>query len=491
MVDDLNSDPTSVSGEIGEPGQDRGAPIVGAPASPAAASGAGGDASSDERSGASARGEGQASAGAAQLDAPPVRSAEAETEFADAKSGAGDQADAALPANASGAVAAHSLASALSALDRRDYGTARRLFEALGRKDAAEAVDSALAALDRKDFSTAQGLFEALAAPKFAAPIEDRAAPEALAKDEPKETELAQAPIEVVAVVAPERREAAAPSEMAKTRRARPLVVAAGVALMAIVVVSVLYGSQRGGLWAAAKSQASAGFASVLERLEAPWKSAAGPGERDDERAAVRDLAAALAQATSRLDRIERETGARLDALGERVDQNAASRLPEIAARLDALEQRTAAPASAPDLAGTAARLETLEKRVAAASQPSAQWAELSARLDRLDKKAAAQTASAAKPLPPTAPKHPTLAARAQPYAENDFAGAPRRLLRDYAVEAVQGGMALVDGRYGPQQVAPGDFLPGAGRVLRIERRGGDWVVLTSNGVIESAPAPY
>ncbi len=64
-------------------------------------------------------------------------------------------------------------------------------------------------------------------------------------------------------------------------------------------------------------------------------------------------------------------------------------------------------------------------------------------------------------------------------------------MLRGYTVDDVQGGMAVVDSRFGPQQVAPGDFIPGAGRVLRIERRGGGWFVLTSRGVIASGPAPY
>jgi hypothetical protein len=50
-------------------------------------------------------------------------------------------------------------------------------------------------------------------------------------------------------------------------------------------------------------------------------------------------------------------------------------------------------------------------------------------------------------------------------------------------VEADEG-YAVIDGRDGPQQVAPGDVLPGIGRVQRIERRGRDWVVVTSAGVI-------
>ena len=34
-------------------------------------------------------------------------------------------------------------------------------------------------------------------------------------------------------------------------------------------------------------------------------------------------------------------------------------------------------------------------------------------------------------------------------------------------------------------------MIPGAGRVLRIERQGGDWVVVTTLGVIAGGPGPY
>ena len=54
------------------------------------------------------------------------------------------------------------LKEASAALDDKDYATAQRLFEAVGRKDVAEAIKDALVALDRKDFAKAQRLFEAL-----------------------------------------------------------------------------------------------------------------------------------------------------------------------------------------------------------------------------------------------------------------------------------------------------------------------------------------
>jgi tetratricopeptide (TPR) repeat protein len=49
-----------------------------------------------------------------------------------------------------------------SALHRRDYATAQRLFEACDRKDVVAAIEEALQALDHKDYATALRLFEAL-----------------------------------------------------------------------------------------------------------------------------------------------------------------------------------------------------------------------------------------------------------------------------------------------------------------------------------------
>ena len=188
----------------------------------------------------------------------------------------------------------------------------------------------------------------------------------------------------------------------------------------------------------------------------------------------MRDLRAALTQATVRLDRIEQEYGARLDKLGQRIDQDTSSPSADIAARLDSLEKRAAAPvAPGSEYADVAARLDKLEKKVAAAAGPAPGLAEISTRLGRLEKSAAVAAPVTAKPLPAAGPKPSTLVARAGPSASNEIAkpDSTKPLLRDYSIEDVQGGMAVVDSRYGAQQVGPGDFIPGAGRVLRIERR--------------------
>ena len=57
-------------------------------------------------------------------------------------------------------------------------------------------------------------------------------------------------------------------------------------------------------------------------------------------------------------------------------------------------------------------------------------------------------------------------------------------MLHGYTLEDIRDGMALIEGHEGSFTVAPGDTIPGAGRVLRIERHGRDWMVVTSLGVI-------
>ena len=419
------------------------------------------------------------------------------------------------------------LGEALAALDRRDYATARRLFEALGRTDAAQAIDTALAALDRKDYTTAQGLFEALKPSLPAAPASGARAWDARGRDDPK---LVRSPPAVIPTVAPVDR---APSPLAEKKRrgSRGLWLAACLALLGIAGAAALYGSQGDGAFVAMKNRAIATVTSAADRLKSPPQAATPAASRSDqaaatgdhgaqptptpERPATADSGAMLTQATTdRLDRLEHETAARFDALGARSDPSVSAKLADLAARLDALEKKSASPAASSatpsvDSADLAARLDRLEKQVAAT--PATQISDLTTRLDRLEKRAAALAAppvpaatlaSAAtgapdavgQKIPPSPPPKPsTLVARTQPSAANANARpeAPRRLLQDYSVETVQGGMAVVASRYGAQQVQPGDFIPGAGRVLRIERHNGDWYVLTSGGVIAGGPPEY
>src|SRR5271168_2113515 len=127
---------------------------------------------------------------------------------------------------------------------------------------------------------------------------------------------------------------------------------------------------------------------------------------------ATRDVSGAVSQLTARVDHVERDQGARLDKLAERIDHDASSRFADLAARLDKLEKKAASPTVAvvaPDhdaslrFADLAARLDKLEKKAASPTVPvvapyhdaSPRFADLAARLDKLEKKAAPLTLAA------------------------------------------------------------------------------------------------
>jgi tetrahydromethanopterin S-methyltransferase subunit G len=507
MDAELNSENSSATGETGGQSQvyesSAAKPLGSEVATPAAAS----DAASGEGSRATgARDEGQAKAVIGQLVDPSV---EAEKNSSAGATGRDNQVGKSSVAIASSdAAEVDPLGDALAALDRRDYATAQRLFEALGRKGAAAAIKDALAALDRKDYATAQGLFEALGETGAAAAQVKRSAPASppppkpaasgegpMASDSRNKAQQQPVPsqLEVIPLTDAVYRRPLPEPEKAKSRRPKRVLLGTGLVLFALFGVSAIYGSPLNWTFPTTKSQAIAGLASAADVLKAHLEAITGQSAREEERAAIRDLGAALTQVTVRLDQIEHEYGARLDKLGERVDQDSSSRFADIAVRLDKLEKKAASPATpGSEFADVVARLDKLEKRVAVAAAPASEFADITTRLNKLEKRAAVPATSSANPLPPAAPKQSSLMARAEPSTPNEIArpDSPGPLLRDYRVEDVRDGIAVVDSRYGPQSVAPGDFIPGAGRVLRIERRGGDWIVLTSRGVIASGPSP-
>ena len=157
-----------------------------------------------------------------------------------------------------------------------------------------------------------------------------------------------------------------------------------------------------------------------------------------------RELSGALAQLSQRVDKLDRDESAKVDKLTERVDHEASALTTGLSTRIDKLEQKIAAPPPAP-AQGTQAR------------------------------------------QPPTRPKLDSVAMDRTGSIER-----PRPLLRGYVVLDARDDVALVGGRYGEREVRQGDFLPGAGRVERIELRGEGWVVMTSQGLIASADSsPY
>ena len=507
MDAELKSENSSAARETGGQSPDCESSAARPPGSEAASAAAAADAASGESSLATgALDEGQAKAVVAQ---PVEPSAEAEKISSAVETGRDHEVGGASVAVASlDGAAVDPLGEALAALDERDYATAQRLFAAIGRKDAAEAIKDALAALDRKDYATAQGLFEALGQKRAVAaqvrgsaraspalPKPEASAGGPMVSDSPNEAR--QKPVtsrpEVIPIADAAYRRPLPQAGKAKSRRLKPLLLGTGLVLCAIFGGSAIHGSPLNWTFPTTKSQTIAGLASAVDILKADLEDITGQRAREEQRSAMRDLSATLTQVTIRLDQIEHEYGARLDTLSERIDQDSSSRFADIAARLDRLEKKAASPATpAAEFADVVARLDKLEKRVAVAAAPAPEFADITTRLNKLEKRVAVLAASSAKPLSPAPLKDSSLMARAEPSASNEIARPenPGPLLREYSLEDVRDGIAVVDSRYGPQEVAPGDSIPGAGRVIRIEKRGGDWVVLTSRGVIARGPAP-
>jgi tetrahydromethanopterin S-methyltransferase subunit G len=297
-------------------------------------------------------------------------------------------------------------------------------------------------------------------------------------------------PIEIIPFVDPASCQSLRRAEKRTPWRQRSLLLGSGLLIFATFGAYAIFGSPPSWSFAAAKSQAMAGLASAVNVFKAPLVAILRPTERDEEHQAV---STALTRLTIHLDQVEHDYGARLDKFGERIDQDSSFRFADVAARLDKLEQKAAAPAaSAAEFADVVARIDKLEKRVVASAQPASEITDITTRLDKLEKRATAPPSSA-KPLLSARQKQATLLARAEPSASIQRArpNNPSPLLQNYSVEDVRDGIAVVDSRYGSQQVVPGDVIPGAGRVLRIERRGDDWIVLTSLGIITGGPAAY
>jgi hypothetical protein len=158
--------------------------------------------------------------------------------------------------------------------------------------------------------------------------------------------------------------------------------------------------------------------------------------------ASTRDVGGAVAQLGQRVEKLEKDQGARLDKLGDRIEHDAAARLADVTARLDKMEAKAATPAP-----------------VVAAAPPKA------------------------APTPPAKPD----VAKADPGVSNETTASidkPKPRLRGFYVSEIHNGYAMIDGPQGEFAVGPGDVVPGGGRVLKIERHGRDWVVVTTQGQI-------
>jgi hypothetical protein len=151
--------------------------------------------------------------------------------------------------------------------------------------------------------------------------------------------------------------------------------------------------------------------------------------------------------------------------------------------RLDAVKSETSAA-----IAAMAVKAERIQH------EPDAKLSQIADRLDRLEHKIIIPAAGAG--APPTPGGAPMKTAQLTPdpiRARPENGEGPRkpRLITNWVVRDVYGGMALLESTHGTIEVAPGEIVPGAGRVMAIERRGPGWIVITSKGLVDSARDVY
>ena len=217
-----------------------------------------------------------------------------------------------------------------------------------------------------------------------------------------------------------------------------------------LVAASLAIAAGRGWLLGANTFETSAGSRQLAESITALDAKI----ERFAARANTGDDVADLRAAVTRLQaRYEATQGARADALAQ------------TGARIERLEH---------DLA------ERLDRQ---AKDQTARLDRFAERLERVERAAGAgdSTASIQKQIapPPVTPPPVALGLR------GGETRAPAASATGYVLREVRDGSALVEGRVGLREVVPGDTLPGVGRIRSMERRRGQWVVVTSNGVIE------
>lgn len=249
--------------------------------------------------------------------------------------------------------------------------------------------------------------------------------------------------------------------------------IAACLALVAGVSAAALYDHARETSLLAAKSDETRSLGQTVKGLKDRIDAIEAARSRDENAdmrkvtadlksasAGARELSSNLGQLGARVDKLERDHGARLDKLADRFDHETAGKLSDLSGKL----------------------------------------ADLSTRIDKVEKRpvpapVAAAPAPSPKPVA-VAPAMPAPTAKSgftpgMPISNETTGSIERPPLRGYWLVEADAGYAVIDGRDGPQQVAVGDVLPGVGRVQRIERRGRDWVVVTSAGVIAGDQPPF
>jgi chemotaxis protein histidine kinase CheA len=202
-------------------------------------------------------------------------------------------------------------------------------------------------------------------------------------------------------------------------------------------------------------------------------------------------LRAEIASLKSRLEAANRQALARDAELSATLQKD--PRMDQLAGRIDHLEHQLTSATPTGSLSKSA-QDKTAQEKAPQEKAPQEKASLAMAPQDKVpqeskavaDAKGATQAAASAAAASSKASAKPTRTADA---AAVHPAHPPRAdlTMEGFVLRGFDHGFAVVEDPEGVEEVAPGDLIPGVGRVQRIERRAGEWVVVTDRGVIAQA----
>ena len=194
----------------------------------------------------------------------------------------------------------------------------------------------------------------------------------------------------------------------------------------------------------------------------------------------------AVGQLSAKIEKLDRDPTPKLAEISARLDKldhDPSIKLAEISSRIERIERQV----SSNEQAGSIVTPVPLPvTRAAAVPSPAPPVVVAASTISAFSSKPDVTKIEIGRPESPKAESPKAETAKADAVAKPDLP-VKAAVVDGWMLRDVYGGVALVEGRAGGlREVAPGEYIPGVGEIRSIERRGRNWVVVTSRGIIQS-----
>ncbi len=194
----------------------------------------------------------------------------------------------------------------------------------------------------------------------------------------------------------------------------------------------------------------------------------------------------AVGQLSAKIEKLDHDPTAKLAEISARIDRldhDPSTKLSEIASRIDRIERQVA---TSEQVGSIATPVPLPVARQPSVPSPAPPVVSASSMVPAPSSKSDGAKIDVAKVESARADVAKAEAAKLDTAARPDLAVKPA-VVDGWMLRDVYGGVALVEGRAGGlREVAPGEYVPGVGEIRSIERRGRNWVVVTSRGIIQA-----